>query len=141
MTTEEKKKYLRGYLAAKRRERLLSEQIEELRAAQTSPRGLGDGMPRGSAVSDLSGYAARWDQLQTKLEAARLEAVEIYNEIWGAITKCGEPDAEILTRRYLLGQSWERIAVEMGYTYRHITRMHGVALHRFDSMRPEKDVL
>lgn len=132
MTTDEKKKYLRGHLAAKRRERLLSEQIEELRASQTSPSSLGDGLPRGSGVSDLSGYAARWDELQAKLEAARIEAVETYKEIWGAITKCREPDAEILTRRYLLGQSWEQIAVGMGYSYRHITKLHGWALKNFN---------
>ena len=133
MTTEEKKRYLRRYLAAKRRERMLLEQMEELRASQTSPKSWGDGMPHGAGTADLSGYAARWDGLAAQLEAARQEAVATYTEIWGAVNRCPSAlDVELLTRRYLLGQSWERIAVEMGYSYRHVTKLHGRSLQKFD---------
>ena len=63
MNNEEKKQYLRRYQIAKRRVGLIQEEIEELRSSKTSPVGLGDGMPRGSGTSDLSGYAARLDEL------------------------------------------------------------------------------
>ena len=42
-------------------------------------------------------------------------------------------EQEILSRRYLLGQSWEKIAVEMNYGYRHVLKIHGRALAHFSS--------
>ena len=36
----------------------------------------------------------------------------------------------LLERRYLLGFSWEKIAEDMGYTPRHITRLHNKAIAR-----------
>ena len=61
MNNEEKKQYLRRYQAAKKRAKMIQEEIDELRSSKTSPVGLGDGLPHGSGTSDLSGYAARWD--------------------------------------------------------------------------------
>ncbi len=37
----------------------------------------------------------------------------------------------ILLGRYLYGQSWEQVAVGLGYTYRHVLWMHGKALQSF----------
>ncbi|AME02676.1 hypothetical protein [Selenomonas sp. oral taxon 136] len=37
----------------------------------------------------------------------------------------------ILLGRYLCGQSWEQVAVGLGYTYRHVLWMHGKALQSF----------
>lgn len=35
---------------------------------------------------------------------------------------------DILNKYYLYGQSWERIAADLGYSERHIKRLHGNAL-------------
>lgn len=132
MNNEEKKQYLRRYQTAKRRVGLIQEEIEELRSSKTSPVGLGDGMPRGSGTSDLSGYAARLDELLRELEAEKELQMVTYREIRQQIGMV--PDAieqEILSRRYLIGQSWEKIAVEMKYSYRHVTKLHGHALNNF----------
>ena len=132
MNNEEKKQYLRRYQTAKRRVGLIQEEIEELRSSKTSPVGLGDGMPRGSGTSDLSGYAARLDELLRELEAEKELQMVTYREIRQQIGMV--PDAieqEILSRRYLIGQSWEKIAVEMKYSYRHVTKLHGCALNHF----------
>lgn len=133
MNNEEKKQYLRRYQTAKRRVGLIQEEIEELRSSKTSPVGLGDGMPHGSGTSDLSGYAARLDELLRELEAEREMQMVTYREIRQQIGMV--PDAieqEILSRRYLIGQSWEKIAVEMKYSYRHVTKLHGHALNHFE---------
>ena len=130
MNNEEKKQYLRRYQVAKRRVGLIQEEIEELRSSKTSPVGLGDGMPHGSGTSDLSGYAARLDELLRELEAEKEMQMVTYREIRQQIGMV--PDAieqEILSRRYLIGQSWEKIAVEMKYSYRHVTKLHGHALN------------
>lgn len=133
MNNEEKKQYLRRYQAAKRRAKMIQEEIDELRSSKTSPVGLGDGLPHGSGTSDLSGYAARLDELLRELEAEREMQMVTYREIRQRIGMVPDPtEQEILSRRYLLWQSWEKIAVEMGYSYRNVTRLHGYALKHFE---------
>lgn len=46
---------------------------------------------------------------------------------------------KILTMRYIDGMRWEEIACEIGYSFRHVTRLHGEALAAFTAMY--KDVL
>lgn len=133
MNNEEKKQYLRRYQAAKKRAKRIQEEIEELRSSKTSPVGLGDGMPHGSGTSDLSGYAARLDELLRELAAEQEMQMIVYREIRQQIgTVSDATEQEILSRRYLLGQSWEKIAVEMKYSYRHVTKLHGYALNHFE---------
>lgn len=132
MNNEEKKQYLRRYQAAKKRAKMIQEEIDELRSSKTSPVGLGDGLPHGSGTSDLSGYAARLDELMRELEAEREMQMVTYHEIWNQVKKIpNATEQEVLTRRYLIGQSWEKIAVEMHYSYRQIIRIHGAALQHF----------
>lgn len=132
MNNEEKKQYLRRYQVAKRREKLIQDAIAELRSSKTSPVGLGDGLPHGSGTSDLSGYAARLDELLRELEAEKEMQMVTYREIRYRVKEMSDPiEQEILSRRYLIGQSWEKIAVEMKYSYRHVTKLHGYALNHF----------
>lgn len=133
MNNEEKKQYLRRYQAAKKRAKRIQEEIDALRSSETSPVGLGDGLPHGSGTSDLSGYAARWDELVRELEAEKERQMVTYREIRQQIRMV--PDAterEILSRRYLLGQRWEKISVEMNYDYRYVLKLHGKALLHFE---------
>ena len=133
MNNEEKKQYLRRYQEAKKRAKRIQEEIEELRSSKTSPVGLGDGMPHGSGTSDLSGYAARLDELLRELEAEKELQMVTYREIRQQIGMVSDAiEQEILSRRYLIGQSWEKIAVEMKYSYRHVTKLHGHALNHFE---------
>lgn len=132
MNNEEKKRYLKRYLAAKRKVRLLLDEIAELRDSQTSPMGLGDGMPKGNMKSDLSGYMVKLDELLRELEAEQEVQMITYQEIRNALKNMEDnTEQEILIRRYMLGQSWEKISAEMGYSYRHTTKKHGQALKNF----------
>lgn len=133
MNNEEKKRYLKRYLAAKRKVRLLLDEIAELRDSQTSPMGLGDGMPKGNMKSDLSGYMVKLDELLRELEAEQEVQMITYQEIRNALKNMEDnTEQEILIRRYMLGQSWEKISAEMGYSYRHTTKKHGQALKNFE---------
>ena len=133
MNNEEKKQYLRRYQTAKRRVGMIQEEIEELRSSKTSPVGLGDGMPHGSGTSDLSGYAARLDELLRELEAEKEMQMVTYREIRQQIGMVPDPtEREILSRRYLLEQRWEKISVEMNYDYRYVLKLHGKALLHFE---------
>ena len=47
----------------------------------------------------------------------------------GAIEALADPRGrEVLRRRYLMGQTWERMAEEMHYSVMHLTRLHARAL-------------
>ena len=132
MKNDEKKQYLRRYLEAKRRAAILQTQIAQLREDASSVSVNLDGMPHGNRHSDLSGYAAKLDMLLRKLEAEQEEQMFLYQEIKNSVDRVENAvDREILTRRYLLGQTWEKIAVEMNYEYRYLLRLHGRSLELF----------
>ena len=130
---EEKKRYLNGYRDCTRREQQLQEQIDELRSQQMFPSVNHDGMPQGNTHSDLSGYMARLDALISQLEHEQAMAVRQYKEIHDRIHKMQDgAEKEVLIRRYLMGRTWEQIAVEMDYNYRSVLKIHGRALRSFE---------
>ena len=123
---ERKKEYLKGYIYSIRKAQRLKEQIGELRSQQMFPSVNHDGMPQGNAHSDLSGYVARLEQEQAM-------AVRQYKEIHDRIHKMQDgAEKEVLIRRYLMGRTWEQIAVEMDYNYRSVLKIHGRALRSFE---------
>ena len=114
---ERKKEYLKGYIYSVRKAQRLKEQIEELRSQQMFPSMNHDGMPQGNAHSDLSGYVA----------------VRQYKEIHDRIHQMQDgAEKEVLIRRYLMGRTWEQIAVDMDYNYRSVLKIHGRALRSFE---------
>ena len=82
------------------------------------------------AIAALEKYAERvseqWDRLIVMREEAKAQIEQI------ADGRC----REVLHRRYLQGESWEYIAVGMGYAFRTVTWLHGRALAQFKV--PEK---
>lgn len=135
---ERKKEYLKGYIYSVRKAQRLKEQIEELRSQQMFPSANHDGMPQGNAHSDLSGYMARLDALVSQLEYEQAMAVRQYKEIHDRIHQMQDgAEKEVLERRYLLGDSWWRIAVKMNYAESHIYRIHGAALSHFQMTEHE----
>ncbi|MFC2314317.1 MAG: sigma factor-like helix-turn-helix DNA-binding protein [Selenomonas massiliensis] len=80
------------------------------------------------AIVVLEGYAERVNAQWDKLVALRNEAGTLIEQIADGRYR------EVLKRRYLHGQTLERIAVDLGYSYRQIKRIHGGALCRFKKM-------
>lgn len=82
------------------------------------------------AIAALEKYAARvseqWDRLIVMREEAKAQIGEIADGRY----------REVLHRRYLQGESWEYIAVGMGYAFRTVLWLHGKALKQFEV--PEK---
>ena len=144
---DQKKEYLNGYKYARRREKRILEEIQQLRLDAMFPCLQGDGMPRGSSQSDLSDYMVKHDELTEELKTERLEALEKMQEIKSAIRKLRDEDERgILERRYILMQSWDIIAERMGMDRRTATRKHGKALENFEipescPTMPNEDVL
>lgn len=77
------------------------------------------------AIAALEGYAqrlnAKWDELINLRETAKRLIDTLKDGRY----------REALTLRYLDGQSWEQVAVTMGYTYRGVIGLHGKALKVF----------
>lgn len=74
------------------------------------------------AIAALEKYAervnAKWDELIAMREEAKAQIEQIADGRY----------REVLHRRYLQGESWEYIAVGMGYSFRQVTRLHRGAL-------------
>ena len=130
---EQKKEYLRSYRKTRAEEKAIRESIEELRLNKMSPSlGVQDGMPKGSGGSDLSGYAARLDELERKLQVKQKKAVILMCNIADSIAEMEDATERTLLRyRYICGYTWEKIAEEMNCSVRWIHKKHGKALKSF----------
>ncbi len=129
---EQKKEYLRSYRKALRREERILDEIQELRMNKMFPSVANDGMPRGSEQSDLSDYIVALDEMIEELKNERLERAKLRQRIERDIRTLDNADEqEVLRLRYIKGLKWEKIAVEMGYSYKWIHKIHGRALKNF----------
>ena len=128
-----KKEYLRKYLEAKRMQEVLEREIDELRLDRMIPGSPAqDGMPHGSGGGDLSGYAARLDELDRKLREQLERKIQLRAEITEKIDAMpNETESLLLRLRYIHGLKWEEVAVKMDYSWKQIHRLHSKALNNF----------
>lgn len=82
------------------------------------------------AIAAVEGYMERLNAQWDKLIALRKEAKVLIDRIADGRYR------EVLTRRYLQGQSLEKIAVDLRYNYRWIKRLHGRAIGEFEKLAP-----
>lgn len=126
MTYEEKVRWLRRYQDSLRREQELAQEVEQLRseAARVTP--LLSGMPGGAGDGNKLPRAVEGIvQAQQELQAQINQCGAIRREVVAALEQISNPrDHEILRRRYLLGQRFEKISVELHFEYRWIRRLH-----------------
>lgn len=116
----------RGWKLDKEINALLSLRAEaRRRALSISPSYKGD-------VVQSSANPHKFDklvELESLIDARVDELTGIRSEILATIRQV--PDARyrtLLIERYTEFKTWEQIAVDMGYSFRQITRMHGEAL-------------
>ncbi|WP_306574586.1 hypothetical protein [Anaerotruncus massiliensis (ex Togo et al. 2019)] len=130
MTNQEKKAYLGRYRDNEREIRRTEEEIlrwESLSRKTTTTMGAAGGGSNGedklqAAVEKI----VRW---QNRLTLQLGERVRLREEIEVAIGTVEDERLRLLLRyRYIDGWTWERIAVELNYAYRNVTRLHGRAL-------------
>jgi len=74
--------------------------------------------------------------LQSELCEAVADLVDVTCDIARTISKVENYDYEdLLVKRYVLGEPWEKIAEEMNYSEQHIHRLHGEALKKISDVR------
>ena len=126
MTYDEKIAFLRRYRDAKRTLRLLLEELQQLQAEATSVSQALSGMPSGGGDGQAIPRAVE------RIEAAEIRLASVYgtalaelNRVKDAIDTVPDPlRRDILTRRYILGQRWERIAADIDRDLRWVLRLH-----------------
>ena len=126
MTYEEKRRWLWRYQDSLRREKELAEEVERLQSEATRITPLLSGMPGGAGDGQkLPKSVERIVQAKQELQEQIDRCTDVRGEITEVIKQITNyRDHEILRRRYILGQKWEEIAVEMNYTYQHICNLH-----------------
>ncbi|MDO4647414.1 MAG: sigma factor-like helix-turn-helix DNA-binding protein [Eubacteriales bacterium] len=126
---DRKKLYLKRYRRNLDLQKVIEEEIGQLRSAQMMPAGRNDGMPRGSKKTDLSDYAAKLDEMVGDLEREVMRGIDFRKEITGSISDLqNESEILILRLKYIHGMTWEEVAEASGYSLRSVKRIHGQAL-------------
>ena len=114
-----------------------------------------DGQPHGTKITDPTGsqgirliYSQKREELRSQLIDYEYEQIILQSKLWAKRIEITDKIAEvmqsddalakvyyrILTMRYIDGASWEAIAVDIGYTWRHTIRLHGEALPRMEKI-------
>ena len=130
MEYQEKIQWLKQYQYSLRKERELALEVEQLRTEAEHITPLLSGMPGGGPNADKLPVAVeRIIKAQEDLtfqinvcQALRGRIVELIDTVHD------ERQHEVLRRRYILGQRWENIAVEMNIGIRHVYRAHRNAI-------------
>ena len=89
------------------------------------------GMPRNPnhATSTMEEAITKIIDLQAEINRDIDTLVDLKRDLSATIKAVGNTEYQtVLEKRYLCFQSWEQIAVEMGYDLRWLYRIHGKAL-------------
>lgn len=93
------------------------------------------GMPHGSGLSDPTYQAVekiitKWDEEIYNMAVEVNELIENKRAVDRALKALPWDEHRVIELHYIIGLTLERVAAEMNYTYRHITRLHGWALEK-----------
>ena len=127
------KAQLREYKSLRLERDKLARLIVELEEVIYSPKAQQlHGMPRNGsgALSPTENLALRHMELEAKYKEAVEKLTAQMVEIEDAIQVLEPRERTIIRLHYLQGLTWEQVAVETGYTWRHVQRLHGKALER-----------
>lgn len=126
MTYDEKRAFLRRYRDAQRTMRRLLEELQQLQADATSVSQALSGMPSGGGDGQAIPRAVeRIADAESRLVSAYGAALAECSRVKDAIDTVPDPlRRDILTRRYIIGQRWERIAADIDRDLRWVLRLH-----------------
>ena len=130
MTNAEKKRILWSYIRIKKQIKAEYDELDELVTLIKSPNL--DGMPSAPNPTDLSNFVVRKEAIFARISSniSRMEAA--LKEINDALDRMtNENERTVLILRYKKGMTFEKVAEEMDYTWRHILNIHGNALSHF----------
>lgn len=142
MNYQEKVRWLRRYQDSLRREQELLEEIERLRTEATRVTQALSGMPGSGDGQALPRAVERILQAQEQLQAQINTCQQVRREIAATVEQLPDlRERDILRRRYILGQRFEQIAVELRLEYRWTRRLHRRAIENLTLESPLENVI
>lgn len=133
MEYSEKIAWLRRYREAVQREETLAQEIEALRTQAARVTQALTGMPGGGDGQAIPRAVEQIMETQMLLAAEAVRAVNVHDQVKAAIDGVTDPlRRDILTRRYILGQRWERIAADNNFTLRRVLQLHRSTVDRME---------
>lgn len=126
MTYEEKVSWLRRYQESLRREQELAEEVERLRSEATRitpllsgmPGGPGDGQKVPRAVERIVEAQQQLERQVELCESERQKIVSLIERIENPL------ECLVLRKKYILGQTIEKIACDIGFSTRWCIEIH-----------------
>jgi RNA polymerase sigma factor (sigma-70 family) len=86
------------------------------------------------------GEASGWEAIVCKiadmtlaLQARMLSELELTCRIETAIANLPEPERDLMRLRYIDGKTWERIAVDLNYSWQHLHKIHAKTLRKLEN--------
>jgi len=124
------KDFLMRGINLERRVNTIKDQIEHYKSLVNNCTVTYSDSPKSTASNyKLEECTQKIMDLQAELCEAMADLVDVTCEISRAIQKIENYDyQDLLVKRYVLGQSWEKIADDMNYGIRNVHRLHGEAL-------------
>jgi hypothetical protein len=129
------KKFLYTFREAERELQRIENEIKDMEDEMDCLSVKLDGMPRGSEISDRTG------NLATRLADMHLEAIKQRDRAWrrrqlvvDTIGKCSRNSATILYNHFIKGETFERIAADLNYSFAHTMRLYRKALYEVAKM-------
>lgn len=128
----ETREYLEQYIYAKQEIAALRHEADELRKeAQSISISFGESGGNGQPNADKIPRAVeKITEVESRIEARANDLADLREEIYETIQCVQDCKLRtVLTMRYISGMSWEKIAVEMHYSHKHVTKnLHSQAL-------------
>ena len=131
------KEFLSRGINLERRVETITDQIEHYKSIVNKCTVTYSDSPKSTTSSyRLEDCTQKIMDLQSELCEAVADLVDVTCDIARTISKVENYDYEdLLVKRYVLGEPWEKIAEEMNYSEQHIHRLHGEALKKIQPVR------
>ena len=132
MTSQDKIEYLKRYKDIDRRIQAKCDEKSVWMARATKITPTFSDMPKGGQQENkLEATIEKITEIEGEIDSEIDKLLIVKSEVKAAIdTVPIERDRELLERRYIKGQKWEQIAIDMNYDYRYVLKLHGYALQK-----------
>lgn len=129
MTRAEVKELLQSYQKMEREKKHLEEMIARKLSTLGGSSPQSDGLPRGNKTSDPTAERAiAVASLIEKYDKMIVNLTEKCNEIEELIDGLDPMERQLARLRYIDGMQWERVCVEMSYSWKQVHRIHAAIL-------------
>ena len=131
------KELLTSHKATDDRINCMLEEVAQLRALaeRSTMRMTGESCSKGGYSDKVGVNAAKIADLEIKIDREIDKLVDLKDRIFELVSRLDDPTEQTVTERhYILHESWEKTAEALGYTPRHVQRIHNRALGHLDAL-------